>query len=194
MLQIGEDDVVRVSYSLCVGAKGVSTSRSPLVYRQTKYHCKSHCVDERSVDYTILGVKHGTNQIGWIFYWTKQRVDKQNTRMHWLNACKLCVECYNLWKLFFGKPELEYQSESRGPRWENNIKMKLKWIVSKCVDWIYETQDKENLQAFVYTVMILRFHKMGISWLVLRMWICRARLFSDGPFSSPLWSCDVCHE
>jgi hypothetical protein len=36
MLQIGEDDVVRVPYSLCVGAKGVSTNMTPVVYRKTK--------------------------------------------------------------------------------------------------------------------------------------------------------------
>jgi hypothetical protein len=49
----------------------------------------------------------------------------------------------NLCKLPFGKPDWEYQSENRGSRWEDNIKIFLISIVSKGVDWMCETQDKE---------------------------------------------------
>lgn len=169
-LQIGEDAVVRVPYSLWEGAKGVATSRTPVVYRKTNISMERSLVGRKMCGLDYPGSRTWHKSDG---YFTEQNKQWTNKICTDLTPVKFTWSGINLCKLPFGKPDWRYQSENRGgARWEKNIKMNRIWIVSKGVDSIYKTQNKEYLQAFVYTVMIFRLHRIGgISSLVLRVWI-----------------------
>ena len=58
-------------------------------------------------------------------YFTEQNKQWTNKICTDLTAVNCAWSEGNLCKLPFGKPDWEYQSENRGPRWENNIKMNL---------------------------------------------------------------------
>jgi hypothetical protein len=52
----------------------------------------------------------------------------------------------------------------RRRRWEDNIRMDLREIVWENVDWMRLTQDRDDWQVFVFSVMTFGFHKrQGIS-------------------------------
>ena len=53
-------------------------------------------------------------------------------------------------------PEGKRSLERRRRRWENNIRMDLKKVVSESVDWIDLVQDRDKWRAVVKTVMKLR--------------------------------------
>jgi len=55
-----------------------------------------------------------------------------------------------------GKPEGNRPLGRPGLRWEDNIKMDLHEMGCWSMDWIYVTQDSDNLRARVKAVMILR--------------------------------------
>jgi hypothetical protein len=61
-------------------------------------------------------------------------------------------------------------------RGENNIKMDLREIGFRNVDWIHLAQDRDRWLALVSTVMSIQFHKRRIILLA-------ERTISSGPYS-----------
>jgi hypothetical protein len=53
------------------------------------------------------------------------------------------------------KPEEKRPIGRSRRRWEDNVRMDLKEIGCEGVDWIHETQDKDQWRALVNTVMEL---------------------------------------
>jgi len=58
--------------------------------------------------------------------------------------------------MLVGKPEGKEQRGSPRRRWEDNIKIDLGEIGLEVVDWIHLTQDRDQWQDLVNTVMNLR--------------------------------------
>jgi hypothetical protein len=67
-------------------------------------------------------------------------------RMGEKNACRILV----------GKPEGKRPLERPRRRWEDNIRMDLREIGWRGMDWIDLAQDRDQWRAFVSTVMNLR--------------------------------------
>jgi hypothetical protein len=57
------------------------------------------------------------------------------------------------YSILAGKPEGKRPFGRRKSRWKDNIKMDLREIGREDVDWIHLAQDRDQLRAFVYTVM-----------------------------------------
>jgi hypothetical protein len=70
------------------------------------------------------------------------------------------VEMRNAYNILIGRPEGKKPLGRLRRRWEDNIKMDLREIGLKGVDWMHMVQDKDQWQALVNTVMNLGFHKM----------------------------------
>ena len=88
-----------------MGAKGVSTSMTPVVYRKTKIPVKRSLAGRRTggMNYPEGQTWHKSDK-----YFTEQ--NKQWTKnMHGINACNLEWSGGNLCKLPFGKPDWKYQ-------------------------------------------------------------------------------------
>jgi hypothetical protein len=60
------------------------------------------------------------------------------------------------YKIFVGKPEGNRPLGRPRHRWKDNIKMYLRAIDWKGVNWIYVAQDRDRWRALVNTVMNLR--------------------------------------
>jgi hypothetical protein len=139
-----------------VWGEGVATSRTPVVYRTTKLPLEESLFRRKTGGMNYPGSQRVYKSDE---YFTEQNKQWTNNICTGLTSVNCVWNGGNLCKLPFGKPNWEYQSENRRPKWENNIKTNLKWLVSKGVHWVCETRNKEYLQAFVYMVMILRVHK-----------------------------------
>jgi hypothetical protein len=63
----------------------------------------------------------------------------------------------NAYKMLVGKPQGKRRLGRPRLRWKDNIRMDLREIGWKAVDWIHLTQDRDQWQALVNTVMNLRF-------------------------------------
>jgi hypothetical protein len=61
--------------------------------------------------------------------------------------------------ILIGKPEVKRLLGRPRRIWEDNIRMDLKEIVWKDVDWIRLTQDRNRWRAFVNAVVNLGFRK-----------------------------------
>jgi hypothetical protein len=65
-------------------------------------------------------------------------------------------EMRNAHNILVGKPKGKRPLGRSMHRWEDNIKMDLREVVWKCVDWIHLAQDKDQWRAHLNTVMNLR--------------------------------------
>jgi len=65
-------------------------------------------------------------------------------------------EMRNVYKILVGRPEGMRSLSIHRHRFEDNIRMDLKEVGWKGVDWIHLAQDKDQWQALVTTVMNLR--------------------------------------
>jgi hypothetical protein len=59
------------------------------------------------------------------------------------------------YKIFVGKPEGKRPLGKPRHRWEDNIRMDRRAIRWRGVEWMYVIQDRDQLPAFVNTVMNL---------------------------------------
>jgi hypothetical protein len=62
----------------------------------------------------------------------------------------------NTCKILVGKPEGKRPLGRPRCKWEGNIKMDLREIGSRSMDWIHLAQDREQWRALMNTVMKLR--------------------------------------
>jgi hypothetical protein len=62
----------------------------------------------------------------------------------------------NDYRILVGKPEGKRPLERPRRRWEDNIRMDLREIGWGCMDWIDQTQDRDQWRALVNTVMSIR--------------------------------------
>jgi hypothetical protein len=62
----------------------------------------------------------------------------------------------NAHNILVWKPEGKRPLGRPRRRWEDNIRMDLREIKCKVVDWIHGAQDRDQWRAFVNTVMNLR--------------------------------------
>jgi hypothetical protein len=62
----------------------------------------------------------------------------------------------NAYKMFVGKPEGKRPLGKLRCSWEDNIRMDLREIMWKAVDWMHLVQDRDQWWALVNTVMNLR--------------------------------------
>jgi hypothetical protein len=70
----------------------------------------------------------------------------------------------NAYNILDGKPEGKRPRGSSKRRWEDNIRMDLREIGRKGVDWIHLAQDRDQRRSFANTATNFRFHKRkGIS-------------------------------
>jgi hypothetical protein len=65
-------------------------------------------------------------------------------------------EMRNTYKILVGKPERKRPLEIPRHRRENNIRMDLREVGWKDVDWMHLSQDRDSLRVLVVTVMNLR--------------------------------------
>jgi len=62
----------------------------------------------------------------------------------------------NGYKILVGKLEVRKPLGRPGRRWEDNIRIDLREIVLKVVDWLHLAQDRDQWRTVVNTVMNLR--------------------------------------
>jgi hypothetical protein len=62
----------------------------------------------------------------------------------------------NAYKILVGKPEGKRPLGRPGRRWEDNIRIDLRKIGWKAVEWMYLARDTNKWQVLVDTVMNLR--------------------------------------
>jgi hypothetical protein len=62
-----------------------------------------------------------------------------------------------MYSILVVKREGKRQQERPKRRWKDSIRMDVREIGWKDVDWTHLAQDREHFRAFVYTVMNLRF-------------------------------------
>jgi hypothetical protein len=62
----------------------------------------------------------------------------------------------NAYNILVGKPGGKERLERLWCTWENNIRMDLREIGWKVLDWIHVAQDRDQWRAVVKTILILR--------------------------------------
>jgi hypothetical protein len=83
----------------------------------------------------------------------------KSRRMRWAGYVVRSGEMRNAYKILFGKPEEKRPLGRPRHRCEDNIKMNLRKIGLKGVNWIHMAQDRSRCRALVSTVMNLGLHK-----------------------------------
>jgi len=66
------------------------------------------------------------------------------------------VEMTNAYNILVGKPEGKRPFGRPRCRWEDNVRMDIRKTGSEVMDWIHLTQDMNQWQALMKTVMNLR--------------------------------------
>jgi len=89
--------------------------------------------------------------ITYMFHTNINVIKSKRTKLAGHVAC--IGEIRNAYKIFIRKTEGNRQLGGSSRRWEHNIRMDLREIGWKCVDWIHLAQDKERRRPFVNTVM-----------------------------------------
>jgi hypothetical protein len=80
----------------------------------------------------------------------------KSRRMRWAERVAHTREERKVYKVSAGKPEGKRPLERRRRRWEDGIKMDLREIGCRGVDWIHLAQDRDRWRAVVNAVMNLR--------------------------------------
>jgi len=70
-------------------------------------------------------------------------------------SCRTQRELRNAYKILVEKPEGKRELGRHKSRWEDNIRMDLREIRWKGVDWVHLAQDRDQWRALVNTVMSL---------------------------------------
>jgi hypothetical protein len=78
-------------------------------------------------------------------------------RMRWAGHVARMEEVRGAYNILVGRPEGRRPLERPRRRWEDNIKMDLREIGFRDVDWIHLAQDRDRWRALVNTVMNLQF-------------------------------------
>jgi hypothetical protein len=77
----------------------------------------------------------------------------KSQRMKWVGHIARVEEMKNAYKILVETPEEKRALGRPGRRWEVNLRIDLKEIFWKVVDWICLAQDRDRLRAVVNTVM-----------------------------------------
>jgi hypothetical protein len=77
-------------------------------------------------------------------------------RMLWVGHVARMGDMRNSYINSIGKPERERTLRRPRHRWEDNIRLHLKYIGWKVVDWIYLTQDRDQWRVLVNTALRLQ--------------------------------------
>jgi hypothetical protein len=80
----------------------------------------------------------------------------KSRRMRWTGHVARMGKERNVYRVWMGKPEGKRPLERPRHRWEDGIRMDLREMGWKSVDWIQMAQDRDWWQALVNTVMNLR--------------------------------------
>jgi hypothetical protein len=80
----------------------------------------------------------------------------KSRRMRWAEHVTRMENMRNAHKILVGKPEVRKPLGRPGRRWEDNIRIDLREIVLKVVDWLHLAQDRDQWRTVVNTVMNLR--------------------------------------
>jgi hypothetical protein len=80
----------------------------------------------------------------------------KSRRMRWAGHIVRMGEMRNAYKILVGKPERRRPLGRPIRRWDDNIKMNLREIGLKGVDWIHLAQHKDRWWDFVNTVINIR--------------------------------------
>jgi hypothetical protein len=76
--------------------------------------------------------------------------------MRWAGHVAHMGEMGNAYKILIGKPEGKRPLGRRRLRWEDSIRIDLKEIGRKIVDWMHLAQDRDQWRAVVNTPVNLR--------------------------------------
>jgi ribosome biogenesis protein Nip4 len=77
--------------------------------------------------------------------------------MRWVEHVAYMGEMIHVYNILVGKPEEKRQLRRPRHRWEDNIRMDLREIGWKSVDWMHLVQDRDQWKVVMYTVMNLWF-------------------------------------
>jgi hypothetical protein len=80
----------------------------------------------------------------------------KSRRMRWAGHVARMGEERNVYRVLIGKPEGKRPLGRPRHKWENGIRMDLREIGWGSVDWLQLAQNRDQWQALVTTVMILR--------------------------------------
>jgi hypothetical protein len=80
----------------------------------------------------------------------------KSRRMRWAGNVARMGEERKVYKVLVGKPEGERALGRPRRRWDDGIRMDLREIGLRCVDWIRVAQDRDQWRAVVSAVMNLR--------------------------------------
>jgi hypothetical protein len=76
-------------------------------------------------------------------------------RMKWAGHVERMGERTNLYRVLMGKPEGKRPLERPRHRWEDGIKMDLRRLIGRDLEWIHLAQDRDRWRAAVNAVMNL---------------------------------------
>jgi hypothetical protein len=80
----------------------------------------------------------------------------KSRRMRWAEHVARMGEERNVYRVLMGKPEGKRPLGRPSHRWEDGIRMDLREIGWRSVDWIQLAQDRDRWRALVNTVMNLQ--------------------------------------
>jgi hypothetical protein len=95
--------------------------------------------------------------------------------MRWVGHVALTGDMRNAYKIFVGKPEGKRPLGRPRRRWEDKIRMDLKEIGWKGVDWLHLAQDRDQGQDLLSTVLNLRIPLKGRTFLTVGVTISFSR-------------------
>jgi len=80
----------------------------------------------------------------------------KSKRMRWAGHVARMGEGRGVYRVLVGKPEGRRPLGRSRRRWEDNIRMDLREVGYRCVDWMELAQDRDRWRALVSAVMNLR--------------------------------------
>ena len=80
----------------------------------------------------------------------------KSRRMRWTGHVVHIGERRGVYRVLVGKPEGRRPLGRPRRRWEDNIRMDLREVGCRCVDWMELAQDRDRWRAVVSAVMNLR--------------------------------------
>jgi len=80
----------------------------------------------------------------------------KSRRMRWAGHVVCMGQRRGVYRVLVGKPEGKSPLGRHRPRWEDNIKMDLRDVGCRDVDWTELAQDRDRWRALVNAVMKLR--------------------------------------
>jgi hypothetical protein len=87
----------------------------------------------------------------------------KSRRMMWVGHVACMEEESNVYRVLMGKPEGKRPLRRPRHRWEDGIRMDLREIGWRSVDWIQLAQDRDRWRDLVNTVITFGFWRHGVS-------------------------------